>query len=330
MGGRFSSGDAVTENLLLIIDGHNLFIRTYVVNPTLDLHGERVGGVVGTLQSLGKLLSDFRPSQCVVVWDGEGGSRRRRSIYSEYKAGRRVRLNGEDFDDSAKKDLENMRRQQRLVSELMTTLGIPQVRCADVEADDLIAYIVGNLHTGRSMVVSTDKDFFQLINDRVRVYSPIKKKTYDRDVFKGEFGILPENYAIMKSLVGDASDNIEGARGFGIKTVAKTFPFLAERTSSMTEVLNDALSYKTTACKNLVSQAEKVRLNMNLMDLSEPMVSANATRDARAALDATTMSCKELEFMLKLRKEGVTITSNRFMQPYKELNVRRRKLAQAS
>lgn len=312
--------------LLLIIDGHNLYIRNFVVNPTLDINGERVGGVVGMMQSLGKLLSDFSPSQCVVVWDGEGGSAKRRSVYSEYKAGRRVRLNGEDFGSDAKNDLDNMHRQRSLVSDLLSSLGIPQVRCADVEADDLIAYISAHLHTGQSMIVSTDKDFLQLIEERrIRVHSPIKKKTYDADSFLVEFGILPQNYAIMKSLVGDGSDNIDGIDGFGIKTVAKAFPFLAERISSLDEVIVSASESKMKACKNLVEDIDKAKLNMKLMDLIDPKISANATRDARAATSALNMPVKEIEFRLRLRREGISLTNERFLQPYRELVVRRKR-----
>lgn len=313
------------DKLLLVIDGYNLYIRNFVANPTLDVNGERSGGIVGTLQSLGKLLGEFKPTQCVVVWDGEGGSAKRRSIYNEYKSGRRVRLNGEDFGGDAKRHLENMRHQRQITSECLNTLGIPQVRCADVEADDLIAYIVGSLNTERSVVVSTDKDFLQLIDgERVRVYSPIKKKMYSSDVFRAEFGVMPENYAIMKSLVGDGSDNIEGIRGFGVKTVAKTFPFLNERISSMSEVLNEALREKSKACKTLVERSDRAIENMKLMDLSLDNISASAARDGRAAADAC-LPVREVEFMLKLQREGVSMANDRFMQPYKELAVRRKK-----
>lgn len=312
--------------MLLVFDGHNLLIRHYVVNPTLDVNGERVGGVVGSLRNIANLISELKATQVVVVWDGEGGSQRRRTIYENYKSGRRVRLNGEDFGGNAAQDMDNMRRQRRILSEMLTSLGIPQVRCDGVEADDLIAYTVKSLHTGRSVVVTTDKDMLQLIGPSTVVYSPIKKRVYDAETFKSEFGVLPENYGIMKALVGDGSDNIEGIPGFGIKTVAKAFPFLAERKAELFEVIDHARQSKLKACKNLGEGGDyvgRLRQNMKLMDLSEPMISANAARDARAALSATTMACKEIEFMVKLQKEGIALTSTRFLQPYKELNARR-------
>src|SRR6266568_1823048 len=126
---------------LVLIDGMNTFLRNYVRSPYMDVNGERMGGTTGMLISVRKILSDFRASNCLVVWDGEGGSQRRKSIYGEYKSGRTVRLNrhDDDLEVDAAAQLANFRRQLVASGDYLTLLGVPHVRADGVEADDLIA-----------------------------------------------------------------------------------------------------------------------------------------------------------------------------------------------
>ena len=83
------------NNSILIIDGMNTFIRNFIVVPSMDTNGEPNGGVIGFLRSLKFLIREFKPSKVVIVWDGEGGSKKRRNIYIDYKSGRKPRTNRE-------------------------------------------------------------------------------------------------------------------------------------------------------------------------------------------------------------------------------------------
>lgn len=313
--------------MLVIIDGNNLFIRNFVINPTMGVNGERIGGYIGTLRSTGKLLDDFKPSQLLFVWDGEGGSQRRKSIYSEYKSGRTVRLNKEyDFGESPEESLQNMRHQVAMARDHLGMLGISQVRCDGVEADDLIAHAATSLSEDRCVIVSTDQDMLQLIDARISVFSPIKRIMFDKEKFVEVYGILPSNYRIMKALCGDKSDNIPGIKGFGEKTVSKSFPRLAiEESVSPASILEDAKGSKSVACKRLVEQETQFRENLTLMDLSNPMLSAHASRDARVALESD-LPCREMEFRISLMRSGVTSTDERLTVPFKEF-ARRKKFA---
>jgi DNA polymerase-1 len=312
----------------------------------MDVNGQRAGGTTGMIISVRKIINDFRPSNVLVVWDGEGGSQRRRSIYAEYKAGRKVRLNEEyDFGETAESRLENMRKQRNDSSELLTILGIPQVRADAVEADDLIAYIAGKMdHPHGVIIVSTDQDFLQLIRQagithepdcvagscscprqsEIRVYSPVKKKMYDRQSFISEFGVLPENFRMLKALSGDASDNIEGVKGFGFKMAAKSFPFLSERRVTADEVLEAAESLTGTLGKRLLDEKSRFLENLTLVDLSEPMLSATAARQAREALYRD-LGCKEVDFRMRVVRDGILFSGNNFIGPFRELRLRRQK-----
>ncbi len=333
---------------LVLIDGHNTFIRNYVRSPYMDSNGQRAGGTTGMVVSVRKIVNDFRPSNCLVVWDGEGGSQRRRSIYKEYKEGRKVRLNEEyDFGETAEDRMENMRKQRNHASELLAILGMPQVRADAVEADDLIAYVAGKMDNPHGVIiVSTDQDFLQLIRAKgkcseedhtlgctercssvseVRVYSPVKKVMIDRERFISDFGMFPENFRLVKAITGDGSDNIEGVKGFGVKTVAKSFPFLAERLATVDDILTAAEGLEGVLGKRLIDEKNRFLENLRLVDLSDPMLSATAGRQAREALRRD-IGCKEVDFRLRVVRDGISFTGNDFTGPFREFVMRRRKL----
>ena len=333
--------------MILLIDGNNLLIRNYAASPLMDSHGTRCGGSIGTLKSVRKLLNELRPDNVLVVWDGEGGSQRRRSIMSEYKAGRKVRLNRkDDFGESAEEDLDNLRKQYHDCQEYLRFLGIPQCRPAGVEADDLMAFLA--IHSAEDIcIVTTDQDLLQLIRERgrshdgdctsgpdcvgcpvlseVKVWSPVKGKMYDRQRFISEYGVLPENYRLMKALVGDNSDNIEGIRGFGVKTVRKSFPFLAERRAGKSDLFAAAAELKGALGKRLLEGESKFEENLTLVDLSQPMLSAEAARQAREALNAP-MGCRELDLRAQMLRDGTSVgDGDKLCQPFRELVARRKR-----
>lgn len=359
---------------LVLIDGHNTFIRNYVRSPYMDSNGQRAGGTTGMIVSVRKIINDFRPSNVLVVWDGEGGSQKRRSIYSAYKEGRKVRLNEEyDFGETAEDRMENMRRQRNHASEILTLLGVPQVRADAVEADDLIAYVAGKMDNPNGVIiVSTDQDFLQLIRkqsfsdeviddecpngylgvhnsldqttgkevDRclvcgvlkqseMRVYSPVKKVMIDYDTFISDFGMLPQNFRLVKALTGDTSDNIEGVKGFGVKTVVKSFPFLATRRATADDILTAAEGLEGVLGKRLIEGKQRFLENLRLMDLSDPMLSATAARLAREALRRDA-GCKEVDFRLRVVRDGISFSGNDFTGPFRDLVMRRRRLLKES
>lgn len=333
---------------LVLIDGMNMALRNYFRSPYLNANGERAGGTSGMIVSVRKVIADFRASNCLVVWDGEGGSQRRKKIYSDYKAGRTVRFNRreDDMEEDPKAQLENLRKQLTDAQDYLTMLGVPQVRAEGVEADDLIAYLAGKMdHPGGVVIVTTDQDMLQLIRpqltvvdddggerqDRtqpseVRVYSPVKKVMYDRPTFISEYGVLPENFRLVKALTGDKSDNIEGIRGFGVKTVTKCFPELLQRLcgpATITDMIDHGLS--AVLSKRLSEGKARFLENLTLVDLSVPMLSAIAARQAREALRAD-LGCKEVEFRVRIVRDGVSFKGDGFVNVFRELVHRRRRL----
>jgi len=244
------NGPSDVNDHIMVFDGLNTFIRAFGATPSTNEDGEHIGGITGFLFSIGKAVRDFRPSRCVIVFDGRGGSARRKKIYGDYKGNRanKTRLRRHDHQQFAtiEDEQEAMRWQfSRLVSYL-DNLPVTFLAIDGIEADDTIAYIAQMYEniSKKVTIVSTDRDFYQLISPKLQVWSPIKKKMYDEAALIEEFGVHPMNYVVYRTFTGDASDNIPGVDGIGPKTILKTFPELESATEFTLDDLQDKCNDK--------------------------------------------------------------------------------------
>jgi len=269
----------------LVIDGLNLFIRNFCVMPTMDRDGNPIGGLVGFVRTMKNLMSDNAPDRVVVCWDGEGGSRRRRGIFAEYKQGRKVRTNRAYDLESPNDQADNFQDQVQKLKRVLRCMGTVQVECQEVEADDAIAYLCSHVLPAEdeSIVVSSDRDLLQLVSPKTVVYSPSKKVYWTSTEVKEKTGVLPENYVFVKAMMGDGSDNIPGVGGIGEKTAVKLFPFLGEKPSSLSEILQHAEANQGTSAKykSVLASQDRLAENVKLMQLSAPIISAQAARTVR-------------------------------------------------
>ena len=267
---------------VLLIDGLNTFIRAFSVNPSLNEDGSHVGGLVGFLKSVRFTINKFKPTRCVVVFDGKGGSKPRQKIYSQYKAGRKVRsrLNRNvDWATNPQDEHESMKLQIGRLIEYLEHLPLTILALDRLEADDIISYVTNvTLKDSKTTIMSTDKDFLQLVSPRVQLYSPTKKITYDEELVKKEFGIYPQNMLTCRVIDGDKSDGIPGVRGIGIKTLIKEFPELTQNEKFDIKRLLDSASSKTTKPSKLINNNEYIiKRNYLLMQLKDPDI-ANHTK----------------------------------------------------
>jgi len=220
---------------VLIIDGLNTFIRSWTTNPTMNEDGDHTGGVIGSLKSIGYQIREFNPTRCIVTFDGQGGSNSRKKIHEGYKAGReknRFRVNRQ-YQGMMDEEQERLSMKQQFIwlNDVLDYLPLQTMIYDGIEADDTIAYLTKHTQNdldGEVVIVSTDKDFLQLVTDKVKVFSPTKKKLYDRQMVFDEYGIWPQNILLYRTLDGDKSDNIPGIKGCGLKTLLKRFPELSE------------------------------------------------------------------------------------------------------
>jgi DNA polymerase-1 len=252
--------------------------------PTLDEDGNHIGGMAGFMKSLGFAIRSFKPTRVVLVFDGKGGSQRRRKIYKEYKANRKppTRLNRSYDMTTDEQERENMKWQLVSLVEMVECLPVSILALDHIEADDTIAYFseLVTKNGGNSIIYSTDKDFLQMVNENVKLYNPVKKKTFDIDVVLETYGVHPNNFVFYRSLLGDKSDNIDGIKGAGEKTVLKYIPELAD---ANTEVNLDLVEQKYADIKkkpklveNILDNTSIVNRNLELMNLRDVNINIDA------------------------------------------------------
>ena len=227
--------------------------------------GEHVGGVTGFLKSIGLAIRTFRPTRVVIPFDGKGGSARRRRLYSEYKANRKsmVRLNRTYDFGTIEKEEEARKKQLMLLGRLLKHLPVTMMAPPYIEADDTIAYLANLVveREGKVIIMSTDKDFLQIVSENVEVYNPITKRVMTVDTVVEDFGIHPNNFAIFRAMDGDKSDNIAGIKGVGAKSLVKQYPHLREATVSDIDAIIDFAEKQN---KGLLF--EKIRHNREIIE----------------------------------------------------------------
>ena len=273
--------DGITLNdRVLIIDGMNTFIRSFAAIPTMDENGNHIGGVTGFLKSVGYVIRKFKPSRVYVIFDGKGGSKRRREIYPDYKSGRKplTRLN-RTYDMTTEQDEQDLMRYELvIVAKALMKLPITTITLDHVEADDIISYIAQHVveNGGESIIYSTDKDFLQLVGDGIKVWNPVRKKTYIPETVLEDYTIHPNNFLLYRALTGDTSDNLPGIKGLGMKTLLKFMPgFATEEKLTLDDVITVAESSKSKVILKIVDQKENIQRNLILMSLLSVMMSDN-------------------------------------------------------
>jgi DNA polymerase I len=278
---RSVSNEAIhSDDRVLIVDGLNTYIRVFSAVPALNDDGDHVGGVVGFLRSIAALVRQFKPTRCVLVFDGKGGSARRKKVFSNYKANRAVKTKFNRHEEFANIEDEqaSMKAQFSRMVEYLQTLPVTLISIDHVEADDVIAYLAQETFakSERVIISSTDRDFLQLISDRVQVWSPVKKKLYDKRSLQEEYLVHPNNYLTYRTVIGDKSDNIPGVNGVALKTLVKLFPELTEEAQVDVDMLVDkATQIKGKAAITLAEAKTQLDMNWDLMQLKDVDIPAN-------------------------------------------------------
>jgi len=276
---------------LLVIDALNMYFRAYIVDPSLSTNGQPIGGLKGFLKILQKMIREMNPDEVVICWDGAGGSRRRKSKNKNYKQGRSpIRLNRDIRTLSEAEEHQNKMWQQERLIEYLNNLPIIQVMLEAVEADDVISYVVqDNKYKGwQKIIISSDKDFFQLCDEETVIYRPIQKKIVNRNTILEDYKIHPNNFALARAMVGDRSDNLEGVRGVGLASVAKRFEFLSEGKAFLVEDIMkrcEETDSKLRIYNNIIENRALVEENYRLMQLYSPSISPQGKSKLRYALD---------------------------------------------
>lgn len=247
----------------LIIDGHNLAYRiVYAMGnmrtPLTDSEGNPTGLVYGFIKSLGTLRSRYENARITVVWDGS--SQYRVKLYEPYKAERRAKraATGPVIPD----------KQMARLKAILPMLGVTQAYNSEEEADEVIGSVLARLKGKRNIIVSTDRDFLQLVTYTDLLLVPkvgnSSEVLYDRDQVVTDYKVGPESMVQLRALTGDASDEIPGVP----RVPHKVLESLVQTYKTVDAIYNSNLAGITPNQYEKIRTAEdQIRLNTTLMKI---------------------------------------------------------------
>ena len=260
---------------ILIIDGNSILNRAfYGVAPLTASDGTPTGAVFGFIKILKRHFDNLKPDYVVCAFDLPDPTFRH-IMYEEYKANRSGMP-------------EDLAVQLPIAKEAATAMGYAVVTCKGYEADDIIGTLAAEagLRDTEAYILTGDRDSLQLISDNTRVILAKTKGDvlFDRNVFRGEYGIDPEQFVDVKALMGDSSDNIPGVKGIGEKTALK----FISAAGSLDKLYEDPTAYgakganleKLTNGKDMAYiSRDLARINTDVPGLDRDFVFSDRTQD---------------------------------------------------
>lgn len=281
---------------LVLIDGHAILHRAYHALPPLTSRsGQATGAVYGFLTMLFRLIQDLKPAYLAIAFDLAVPTFRHEA-YIAYQAQR------PPTEESLKEQIE-------LVKEILNSADIPIFTCPGFEADDIIGTIANlatqlpsNLVT-QVIIVTGDRDIMQLVNDKVKVYAPIRglseSKMFGEKEVEKYMGVTPSKIIDYKALVGDQSDNYPGVPGIGPKTAVE----LIKNYSSLENIYKALGTRQWALGESIASKLEKGREGARLsQDLARIRTDAPVKLDLGSA--RTPDLSKNEKFLKKLEQLG--------------------------
>jgi 5'-3' exonuclease len=296
---------------VLLIDGLNLFFRNFAMMNFVNEQGVHIGGLGGFIRSLNSLINQIKPTSVYVVFDGTGSSVNRKNLLPEYKSGRNLsRITNWDAFDSLEDEHDSKIDQIVRLIHYLKCLPVKTLSLDKVEADDIIAYlsnILPSKHNSQVFIVSNDKDFVQLVDEKVVLFRPGDKEYYTKNLVKEKFGILVENFILYKTLLGDQSDKVAGVKGLGEKGLLKKFPVLAERVLTFQDIIEiSAQKHKDhVVYSRVVFEMERLENNYRIMDLSNPLMDDNEKEYLEDVVEEPTPALNTQAFLLLYNEDGI-------------------------
>jgi DNA polymerase I len=264
---------------ILLIDGLNTFLRNFTMINHVNPLGSHIGGLTGFLKSIGYAIKLTNPTRVLILFDGIGGSASRRNLYQGYKANRSInRMTNFDIFSSKEEESDSINDQMGRLIQYLQCLPIGMLSIDGLEADDLIGYVTNyfenEINCKKMTIMSADKDFLQLVSNKTEVYSPVKKIFYNKNKVLEDFNVSANNFIIMKTLLGDSSDNIPGVPGLGPKKLIKNFPEIQnDDIITFENIIEKSLKNGSGMYKNILESFQQLEINFKLMNLKEIPVS---------------------------------------------------------
>ena len=296
----------MSRKKLYLIDGNSYIYRAYFAIPYLsNSKGLPTNAIYGFTNMLMKVIKEESPDYLAIAFDSKGPTRRHIE-YEDYKAHRPAMP-------------DPLTRQIPYIHRMVEAFNIPVLIMEGVEADDIIGTIARKAEKdGMEVIIITgDKDIFQIISPHIRIYDTLKNKYFGIDDVKERFGTEPERVVEVMGLMGDSSDNIPGVPGIGEKT-AKA---LIEEYGTIENLLANADKITKPKLKeNLKANAELARLSRSLATIQTDIPIETEYKELSISEpdnEKLFPLLKELEFtaMLKMAAPEVSVKEHLTLEP---------------
>ena len=287
------------QKRLFIIDGYATLYRAHyalIRNPLTNTAGTPTSAVFGFANQVFQLIDDEKPDYLVAAFDSKGKNFRH-ELYTDYKANR------SEMPDEIQIQLPYL-------WELLEAMNIPILRVGGVEADDIIGTVAKmcDKENLQCNIVSGDKDFMQLINDKTFLYAPQARKRakeiFDKKKVLEKWGVGPEHIIDLLGLMGDSSDNVPGVQGVGPKTAQKLIQDFGSIENIYEEI--DSISNEKMREKLLNSKDNALLSKQLVTILTDVKIDATINDFEKREMDSSKLEdiFKELEFSGLLKKIG--------------------------
>jgi len=282
------------KSRLILVDGSAYIFRAYYGLPPMNRSdGTPINAVFGFTNMLVKLIEDYSDDKMIVIFDAARQNFRNK-IYKEYKGNR-----GEAPDD--------LIPQFPLIRECVESFNIPQLEMEGFEADDLIATYseLAKEKDIETIIVSSDKDLMQLVNESVTMLDPMKNKKIEIKDVEEKFGVKPEKVIYIQALTGDKVDNIPGAPGIGPKTASQ----LINEFNDIEGLLKNLDKIKQEKRRNILMESKNdIRLSLELVTLKKDVKVPESINKIRTYNELKKENNNIFEF---LNAQGFKSTSER-------------------
>ena len=238
---------------LTIIDTFGFLFRNfYALPPLKSKKGIPTGMITGFMNFIASLGRDFPTDYVVFTLDSKEKETFRKEIFKDYKANR-------------PEAPEDLKIQLPIAIDLIKEMGFKMIEIPGYESDDIIASLAKKASQNgiKVKIVSHDKDMYQLIDDNIVIFDPIKKKEIGVKECIEKFGVHPKDFRDFQALVGDSSDNIPGVKGVGVKTAAK----LINEYKTLEGIYENIDKIKGALQKKLIQDKQNAFLSRELVTL---------------------------------------------------------------
>jgi len=295
------------NNKILLIDGMSVFMQMWHSFSCYDKDGDQANGLGGFLNIVGTFIDDIKPTHAFIIWES-GSSNYRQKIDNNYKKSRFKR---------SKHDLLNRTKQISKTIQTLKCTPICQIYVNNCESPDIIAYLCNKLYQNeKKVIVSTNKNLYQLIDQNTTCYSPVKQLYITEQSILNKFRIFSKNFAIANAVCGDVSTNIKGIKGLGFIRLSKMFPAIQCRKINLNQIFETSknMSLVNTLYNKVQNDFNIIENNWKLIQLENTIIDIEQINQINIIIKQHANSLDYQSLLILLAKTPLAINHEKLIK----------------